>query len=225
KELSYALDALGAVPAVPLRTIERRPITFDTDRAVRLAPQPMRSGQLEDVAEEGQRCRDVRESQKLVEGGEVEVTRDIRVPEQRLDLGREQKAAVRGRVIERLLAKAIARREERPARLVPERKREHAVEAGDTVGAELLIEMNDRLGVRARSESMPLRGQRGAVILMVVDLAVERHPDGAVLVRHRLPPGLTEIDDTEAAVREDDARVGALIQAEVVGAAVHHHVP
>src|SRR5439155_13227306 len=53
-----------------------------------------------------------------------------------------------------------------------------------------------------------------------VDLAAERDPDGAVLVRHRLMAVVGEVDDREPPVTERDALLRRVPGAAVVGAAV-----
>ncbi len=54
---------------------------------------------------------------------------------------------------------------------------------------------------------------------MVVDLAVECDPDGAVLVRERLPAALAQIDDAQPPVPERYP-VGH-IRAVIVGTPMH----
>jgi hypothetical protein len=106
---------------------------------------------------------------------------------------------------------AVAREEEPLAARVPDREREHPVEALDEGLAELLVEVDDHLAVRARAEGVPLRAQLVAQGLEVVDLAVDHDRDGAVLVDQGLRGLGREVDDGEAAVAE---RAGA-----------HAHVP
>src|SRR5688572_3437507 len=68
----------------------------------------------------------------------------------------------------------------------------------ENIGAPLLISVNDDLRVRAGAKAMALFLQFGPELLVVVNLAIEDHPDLLVGVRHRLmPPG--QIDDGEAA--------------------------
>ena len=61
---------------------------------------------------------------------------------------------------------------------------------------EVLVEVNDHLGVGLRREPMTLPLELDAQLAVVVDLAVEHEPNRAVLVRDRLVSRL-EIDDRE----------------------------
>ena len=63
----------------------------------------------------------------------------------------------------------------------------------------------------------PSRSQRGAQLAVVVDLAVEDHPDGAVLVGDRLVAG-RDVDDAQAPHAERDAVLD--VEALVVRSAV-----
>src|SRR5262249_20372758 len=65
-------------------------------------------------------------------------------------------------------------------------------------------------------EGVALGRQRLAIGGVVVDLAIERDPDGPVLIAHRLSPRLTQVDDAQTPVAENDALVGALIDAKGV---------
>jgi hypothetical protein len=116
--------------------------------------------------------------------------------------------SIRLGVVERLLAEAVAREVQFAAPRVPDRVVEHPVEPLDAPRPLLLVEVDDRLGVGVRAVDVALGLELGAQVGVVVDLAAEGEPDGAVLVRHRLVPGRSEVDDREAAVAEADARRG-----------------
>src|SRR5262249_21253968 len=81
----------------------------------------------------------------------------------------------------------------------------------------LLVSVDDHLCVTARGEPVAARLEVGTQALEVVYLAVERHPDGAVLVGHRLPP-TRQVDDAEPAVAKGYVTVE--VDPLVVGAAV-----
>ena len=150
---------------------------------------------------------------------------EARVLPQRLQLGAEQQRPARRPVEERLLAEPVPREEERPLRPVPERDREHPVEAlegpGQTPGHD---GGKDHLRVAARpkcaSQALQLMAQR----FEVVDLAVEREHVTPVGGRHRLVPERREIDDRQPAVPERDPRVRVDPVARVVGPAVRERV-
>jgi hypothetical protein len=147
-----------------------------------------------------------------VEEGEIGVDRfrrprpiDRRIFEERLDLRAEHEpAAAQLRVVDRLDADAIACEQQALPARIPDREREHAAEAFDAGIAPLLVPVDDHLGVGMGAEPVARALQLRAQVREVVDLAVERHPDAAVLVRQRL---LTrgDVDDAQPAMREADA--------------------
>src|SRR5947207_2377669 len=79
---------------------------------------------------------------------------------------------------------------------IPDREREHPVEALDERLAIALVEMDNDLRVRARLERVALGSELVAQLREVVDLPVEDRPDPAALVALRLIPG-DEIDDAQ----------------------------
>jgi hypothetical protein len=106
-------------------------------------------------------------------------------------------------VEQRLDAEAVACEHE-PARAgVPQRDREHAAQPHERPGALRLVEVPDHLGVAARAEAVPARLELAAQLGVVVDLAVLRHGDGALLRGDRLVAVL-EVDDGQAARIEHD---------------------
>ena len=89
------------------------------------------------------------------------------------------------------------------------------------VDSVLFVQVGEDLGVARAAEAMPLRDQLGAQLDVVVDLAVQRRPDGAVLVGDRLVAGL-EVDDAQPARADPHARLD--VEAVGVGAAVCERV-
>ena len=75
--------------------------------------------------------------------------------------------------MERLLAGAVTREEERASPRVVERDREHAVQSLEDALAPLLVAAQDHLGVGRRPEGAAARLQFIAQLDVVVDLAVE----------------------------------------------------
>jgi hypothetical protein len=83
---------------------------------------------------------------------EVELARNLSIGEQSGQLRGEAEDAVPLGIEERLLAEPIAGHQEPAATRVPEGEGEHALELPDAVGAELLVEVDDHLGVAVRPE-------------------------------------------------------------------------
>ena len=76
------------------------------------------------------------------------------------------------RPVERLLARAIARRQQRPRAPVPQRQREHPAQAREEVHAPLLVGVDQDFDVGAAPERVAERLQLVAQRWEVVDLAV-----------------------------------------------------
>ena len=100
--------------------------------------------------------------------------------------------------------------------------------SGPAVPAPLGVGGQQYLRVAVGFEAHPVPLELSAQLDVVVDLAVEHHPDRLVLVRHRLVAAL-EVDDRQPAEAERGAgdrvpggpqRVLAAVAALVVGAAV-----
>ena len=89
------------------------------------------------------------------------------------------------------------------------------------VRAFFFIKMNQSFGVAVSAELMSLGDQILAQFLVVVDLAIEDHPDAAILVRDRLMTG-AEIDDAEPAHPDAAGTVG--VDTFIVGPAVADEV-
>ena len=115
-------------------------------------------------------------------------------------------AAIAHRVVERTYAGAIARHHQALLARVPYGEGEVAVELRHAIGAALLVEVDDDLGVGAGLEGVSAGDEIGAQLEVVEDLAVEGDPDGAVLVAHRLAAAV-DVDDAEARVRQADVAV------------------
>ena len=90
--------------------------------------------------------------------------------------------------------------------------------------APFLETVDEHFGVRVMSAKLvPAAAQHGAELGVVVDLAVEHHPDIARLVGHRLERRDAEIHDREPNVPKVDigsVRAGHAVGAELEAAAV-----
>jgi hypothetical protein len=142
------------------------------------------------------------------------------VGHQRPQLGREDESVRTLGVEQRLLAESVARQQQRVVPRVPYRQREHPPEQLGYARPDLLVEVRHHLGVAAAAEPVALGQQVGAELGVVVDLAVDDDRDAAVLVGHRLPAGVRQVDDREAPVGQRDG--AAREEAVPIGAAVDH---
>ena len=146
----------------------------------------------------------------MVERLLVDLTRLLRIEQQRLDLRREHEALVVHRVIERLDADAVAHEPELSCARVPEREGEHATHPVQAVDTPLLEGVHEHLRVgvvgteHVTADPLELRAHLG----VVVDLAVVDELEAAVLVGDRLVSRMRQVDDREPARAETDAGVG-----------------
>src|SRR5205823_7650204 len=126
----------------------------------------------------------------------------------RLDFGGEQEPIRAGEVEQRLLPNAVSRQEQGSPASVPDGEGEHAPQPLHARATVFLPGVDDRLRVAVGSEYVSLGLEVLAQLLEVVDLSVERDPDGSVFVRHRLCGDGSKIDDGEPPVAESDVAVG-----------------
>jgi hypothetical protein len=126
--------------------------------------------------------------------------------EQRLRLRGEVELVAVARVVERLDAEAVARREQQFVALVPEHEGELAAQMAQAVRAFFFVQVKDDLAVRARAQAMTAHDELALIALVVVKLAVDDDVERLVLVRDRLVAG-RQVDDAEARVSEADALV------------------
>ena len=152
------------------------------------------------------RIRYVTISKKLFDRLRVEPPVDVRAQRQRLQFRREEQPAIGQRtVIERLLAEPVARQEQRLPPRIPQRKREHPVEAVETSLAPLLPGVDNDLGVGARPKVVAERRQLRHQRLKIVDLPVVDDAHRAVFIELRLVAG-DQIDDRQPPHPQPDPR-------------------
>ena len=100
--------------------------------------------------------------------------------------------------VQRLDAETIAPEQQVTSGSIPVGESEHPAQPLHAPLAVLLVQVHEDLGIRARREAMPPGDELARELAIVVDLAIRRHPDGGVLVRHGLLAA-REIDDAEPA--------------------------
>ena len=206
-----ALIRLGREEAMPVAANGKLALLVDGVRGGR---------QLVDALEGGEARGHVAQAQVEIEGLLVELARNGRIAEKRLHFRAEDQTIAAEVVIDRLLAQPVSREEEPLSPCVPDGEGEHPRDALRQRVAPLLVAVDEDLGIAAAAEDMSARDELRAQIEVVVDLAVERDPDGAVLVAHRLRAGRGEIDDGQAAMTEGDGAVD--VHAGAVGSAVRN---
>src|ERR1051326_2230437 len=107
--------------------------------------------------------------------------------------GKDNRPVGVDRVIERLLAGAIARQNQASIQLVVNRDREHAAQLFDEGIAVLVVEVNDDFGVRVRLERVALALEPRLRFAVVVDLAVENTERRS----RSVGDGLRAVDETD----------------------------
>ena len=150
----------------------------------------------------------------------------IGILEQRLDFGSKRDAAVMNTVVEGLDPDAVANEPKLPGWFVPQGEGKHSTETSQAVDAPFFERMKDHFGVGViRFPAMPAGlTELGAEVVVVVDLAVVRDRERTVLIRHRLPCAVRQIDDGQSAVTEPDVLIGCDPRGRAIGAAMRHGV-
>ena len=121
-------------------------------------------------------------------------------------------------VVEGLDAERVPGAEQFAGPGVPDGEGVHAAEPVHHVLAHQGVGLEQHLGVTVGPQGDPLLLQFGGHLDVVVDLAVEEHPEAAVGRAHRLVPGLRQVQDRQPPEAERDIRVG--VHAIVVRPAV-----
>ena len=218
-EFSNDLDCLVLRPDGGVRFIAELPVALEADRSL-LGDEHCPGQKFAGVAENRRRRRHVGEAQVVVEG--LVVDRAVESGcEEALQLGAEKQPPAAEGVMERLDAEAIARDHEAALPRVPEREGEHAAQPGGAARSELLVEMDDDLGVAVRREAMTTSLEIAPQLLEVVYLPVEDDRDRTVLVGNRLVPA-REVDDRETTHAHRQWSID--VEALVVGASVDDDV-
>src|SRR5204862_7512120 len=123
----------------------------------------------------------------------------------RAQLGRPP-SGLRARAdIERLYPQRIADEDDLLGALVHENECEDPVQPSKEPVAPFLPPVYEDFGVRPRAEPVARSLELAPKLELVINLAVEGHPDGSVLIRHGLSASVN-IDDAEAAVSQHELR-------------------
>src|SRR5262245_15926279 len=142
---------------------------------------------------------------------------------QGLDLRREvERPVILHGVVQGLDAEPVTRDHEPPPPAVPDRVGEHPAQPLDALRAELLVEVDNRLGVRRAAINVSALFQHRAQFAVVIYLAVENYPDRVVFIRHRLAAP-AQIDYGQSPVTEPDRFVYQ--DAGVVRTAMGERIP
>src|SRR5688572_17889857 len=138
--------------------------------------------ELADVAEGRRRRRDVAELEVHIERLPVEGPTGKVGAMEGFQLRRERDAPRRDRDVQRLDPETVAGEEQRLRRGVPDGEREHTAQLLHAIGALVLVEMENGLGVALGRERVSAGQELGAELAIVVDLAVEDDDLRAILV-------------------------------------------
>src|SRR5262245_12454232 len=106
---------------------------------------------------------------------------------QRLQLRSKQQQPSVVKVVEWLDPDPVPEEEKLLAFHVPQRKSEHASEAGNAFGPPLSISIQNNFRIRVTGELVPIPDQFLFNLPVVVNLAVESNHHRVIGVRHRLP--------------------------------------
>ena len=169
---------------------------------------PGRGRQAENAVEHRSRRFDVAVGQQSRQLGEVRTEVDARIRSERFGFRREDEASVVGQgPIQRLFTNPVPHQQQAVAARVVYGEREHTVQGVETLGTERQVLFEDHFGVRGGPKRRAPRGETGAQVLEIIDLAVEDEVHPAASRHERLGRPLGEVDDLEASVGEDTSVV------------------
>jgi len=154
---------------------------------------------LENLAENGARGERAPEGENLVQRRGVNLSPHAARRQQGLDLRPENQRSVSHSVIQRADAQPVAGQEQFTPAFIPDGDGELSVEMPETVGAKVLVEVNDNLGIRRGAEAMSPRLQLWPELDVVENLAVEDDPQRLILVGYGLRAG-GEVNDAQPRV-------------------------
>ena len=166
-----------------------RPVAVNRDFAVHVF-QHMPGGQLVDFGENRFRRRHIQHGEVILQRGEIQLARHGRILQQRFDFGRKQNAVAPKIIKKRLHADAVAAKQQRPALAIPQREREHAVQARHKLLAHFFVEMDEHLRVGLRFEFMPFGFQFAAQFFEIVNFSIIDDRNGVIFIGNRLMAGV-----------------------------------
>ena len=196
------------------------PVTAMPHSPVGSVFQPASGFQLANGPINRERVRNIRELKVELQGFRIEFKRNFGGAKA-LQFAPEVKAAGQIGVVKRLLAKTVANQQHFARFRIPDTKRKHTAQSVQAFDTFLFIQMNQDFGIAVGAEPVPLRDQALAKFFIVVNLAVEDHPYGAIFIRNRLMPG-SKIDDAQPS-HANPART-LYVKPFIVGTAVPNHI-
>src|SRR5437764_4743330 len=160
----------GLAASLVSRSRSRAGVALDRG-AVWRAAQEVPWRELARGLEDCQRGRDRVERQVRVQSVAVDVPREVRLAQQRLELRGEADASVPQLVVQRFDPEAIARKQQAALAPVPDRDREHAAQARHEARPIMQVEVQQDLGVAVRAKPDAAALEVGAQLEVVEDLA------------------------------------------------------
>jgi hypothetical protein len=217
-------EPLGVLVDGQAGAVRRRlrvgPVLLDAEIAA-LDHEPVPGRQLAHAGERRHRRREIAEGE--VRGDRLVIEADLDHParQQALELGSEHEPVAATGVVERLDPHPVASEHGAPAFGVDHRDRELASQVLGERVAVLLVEVREDLGVAAAVEPMPSQLELRTDLVVVVELAVLRSPDGLVLIGERLVAA-RQVDDAQSTRAKGVARPH--LQPAVVGSPMLHRI-
>src|SRR5262249_34409866 len=163
--------------------------------------------ELPDAAQNGQRRRHGHEREVVKDRFRIDRVVDVVETPQRLQLRRETDFRSDARVVQRLLAEAVARENEDAGIAIPERECEHAVYECEPVDPVTCKMVQQHLSVTVRFEDNDFAAEIPSKVLEVIDFAVEYDSKTPVRRGHRLVTA-GEIDDRKPTHSERNTLIG-----------------
>ena len=116
----------------------------------------MSRGKLADPFEQGLLAGHIQESQKSVDDLGSDLSVDRRIRQDRFDLGSEDQRRIVQAIVERLDSNPVSRQKQSLRVLIPDGEGKHSAQLLQTLGPELLVQMDDHFRVALRLENVAL---------------------------------------------------------------------
>src|ERR1017187_6864108 len=123
----------------------------------------------------------------------------------RLDFRSEHQIAFVQSIMQRLLAHAIARQQQKLLTLIVQSNGEHAAQFLNTLGPDFLVQVNYDFSVGVGIETVAAILKLPPEVRKVIDFSIENDPDAAIFVVNRLPTG-TEVNDAQTQIGRASCR-------------------
>jgi len=157
------------------------PVLANLDLPLRKLEQ-VPGGKLVDAGKGGFGIGDIAKVKVLKQSLAIQIPEFGRGCQNGLDFRAEEQAPLDQSVVKGFLSETIAGDQQRPATFIIKGKCKHPTQLLNAIRTEVFVKMDDDFGVRIRVEAMAAGFQFRAEFREIINLTIEDHPNGLVLV-------------------------------------------